>query len=228
MIKNVAFLLARLNSCLNVWKMEWVSRIVCNVTRWIFRPIFYQLGTRLTISDRCTANTSLVASHTSARRCLQYQCRESPGIQGVYLGSGFRHWYSNRTGFSSWEMTLWLPKLTLISQLLYSLWSWLLPHSFIYVFFLGLCHSTTHSTKCLGTSLNMISFTRPPPALVLQATNAGVEGLGIKTIDGFHSIFSLGNWRALHTMLTADWSISKSHDLFAFQFLWWRCYGTHL
>jgi len=94
--------------------------------------------------------------------------------------------------------------------------------------FLGLCHSTTHSTKCLGTSLNMISFTRPPPALVLQATNAGVEGLGIKTIDGFHSIFSLGNWRALHTMLTADWSISKSHDLFAFQFLWWRCYGTHL
>jgi len=57
--------------------------------------------TESTISDRCTANTSLVASHTSARRRLQYQCMESPGIQGVYQGSGFRHWYSNRTGFSS-------------------------------------------------------------------------------------------------------------------------------
>jgi len=45
--KNVVFLLACLNSCLNVWKIERVSRIVHNVTRQIFRPIFFQLDTRL-------------------------------------------------------------------------------------------------------------------------------------------------------------------------------------
>ena len=39
-LKNVAFLLARSNSYLNVWKFERVSRLVCNVTRRIFRPIF--------------------------------------------------------------------------------------------------------------------------------------------------------------------------------------------
>ena len=142
---------------------------MCNVTRWIFRPIFFRLGTRLNISDRCTANTSLVASHTSARRRLQYQCRESPGIQGVYLGSGFRHWYSNRTGFSSWEMTLWLPKLTLISQLLYSLWSWLLAHSFIYVFFWGCATSPdVHLTSRYITAHE--KFYRLSHALVPQMT----------------------------------------------------------
>ena len=34
------------------------------------------------------------------------------------------------------------------------------------------------------------------------------------TIDGFHSIFLLGNWRALHHHAPADWSISISHDPF--------------
>jgi len=44
----------------------------------------------------------------------------------------------------------------------------------------GMCHSTTQRP---GTSLFMISFTRPSPRLVLQATNAGVrrpEGLGMR------------------------------------------------
>jgi len=31
-------------------------------------------------------------------------------------------------------------------------------------------------------------------------------------IDGFHGTFYHGNWRALHTMLPAGWSISTSHD----------------
>ena len=39
-LKSAAFLLACSNSCLNVWKFERVSRIVYNVTRLIFPPIF--------------------------------------------------------------------------------------------------------------------------------------------------------------------------------------------
>ena len=33
-------------------------------------------------------------------------------------------------------------------------------------------------TECPGTSLHVIRFTRPPPALVLQATNTGVRRPG--------------------------------------------------
>ena len=48
------------------------------------------------------------------------------------------------------------------------------------------------STECSGTSLHMISFTRPPPALVLQATNTGVRRPGYEAsvatiIRGGHS-----------------------------------------
>jgi len=38
----------------------------------------------------------------------------------------------------------------------------------------GMCHSSTRP----GTSLHVISFTRPSPALVLQMTNAGVSRPG--------------------------------------------------
>ena len=38
----------------------------------------------------------------------------------------------------------------------------------------GMCHSST----CPGTSLHMISLTRPSPALVLKATNTGVRRSG--------------------------------------------------
>ena len=40
----------------------------------------------------------------------------------------------------------------------------------------GMCHSST----CPGTSLDVISFTRPSPTLVLQVTNAGVRRPGYK------------------------------------------------
>ena len=40
--------------------------------------------------------------------------------------------------------------------------------------YLQLCHSSTHPS----TSLHMMNFTRPSPALVLQSTNAGVRKSG--------------------------------------------------
>ena len=44
-----------------------------------------------------------------------------------------------------------------------------------------------------------------------------------RDIDGFHSIFSLGNWRAFHHH-AACWfvNIHSPHDPFALQFLWWN------
>jgi len=42
----------------------------------------------------------------------------------------------------------------------------------------GMYHSSTHPPKVM--SLHVISFTRPSPALVLQATNTGARRPGYK------------------------------------------------
>jgi len=55
------------------------------------------------------------------------------------------------------------------------------------------------------------------PSLCIYEWDGTEDGNGI---DGFHSIFSLGNWRHYIAMLPADWLISTSHDTFALQFLW--------
>jgi len=54
---------------------------------------------------------------------------------------------------------------------------WSVAHSL--VVFPGMCHSSTRP----GTSLHVISFTRPSPMLVLQATNAEVRRPGYEASE---------------------------------------------
>ena len=52
---------------------------------------------------------------------------------------------------------------------------------------------------------------------------------GVVHIDAWiHSIFSLGNWRALHHHAAVDWLISTSHDTLPSSSYGERCYGIHL
>jgi len=47
----------------------------------------------------------------------------------------------------------------------------------------GMCHSFTHP----GTSLHVTQFTRPSPALVVQATSAGVRRPGYEANHAAHT-----------------------------------------
>ena len=74
-----------------------------------------------------------------------------------------------------------------------------------------MCHS---STQCPGTSLHMISFTRPSPRLVLQATNAGVrkpEGLGMRPANSC-TTWKISAELLLVPFLTISGFLVCSHD----------------
>jgi len=58
------------------------------------------------------------------------------------------------------------------AQSFYGLCLWSVAH--LFAVFLGMCHSST----CPGNHCTWLSFTRPRPALVLQATNTGVRRPG--------------------------------------------------